>query len=97
MHPTTYFDTSDGMNASLDNAAVNAASEQVATHQTEIKTIAYTLLFSTAVVFTRQHNKHARQKGQKNPFYNSCIFYTLINVLNFLLPVFRRESYLQIK
>lgn len=33
MHPTTYFDVSDGMNASLENAGVNAASEGVAQHQ----------------------------------------------------------------
>lgn len=33
MHPTTYFDTSDGMNASLENPGVNAASKQAAQHQ----------------------------------------------------------------
>lgn len=36
MHPTTYFDTADGMNADLKNDAVNAASNSVAKHQTGV-------------------------------------------------------------
>ena len=33
MHPTTYLDQKDGMNASLDNETVNAASKSVTAHQ----------------------------------------------------------------
>jgi hypothetical protein len=33
------------------------------------------------------HNKHVRQKCQKNPFYNSFIFYTLINVIRLLTGI----------
>jgi len=36
IHPTSYFDTSDGLNASLDNNAVNRATDTVVTHQTGV-------------------------------------------------------------